>query len=231
MSYIFPFLHSVNISPSKDMILRQHQSDIIKSGDLNENLSILSTIQRITFYTLSNEDILKANEKDILAAYKRACMVLVYDLNNKKGRIKVEIKKLGSVDKRSFLSELEKHDYASFKDIQEWGLFEDSLSEFVITLNSFEKFADLRQLIIHNPSTKSSSQKASLAKSLIRSLLKEISPEEREKLENVGVGKKGLKSVVRERISDSQFSELFNSNSKTYQNRWSEVLNEQKSKD
>ena len=84
MSYIFPFLHSVNLSPSKDRILSQHQSDIIKSGDLNEDLSILSTIQLITFYTLSNEEILQANEKEILAAYKRACMLLVNDLNQKK---------------------------------------------------------------------------------------------------------------------------------------------------
>lgn len=229
---MFPSLDVTKQITDPDRILMAHKSRIIQSSELmDEALPILSAIQRLTCYTLTNEKISDATLADILLAYKCACILLIADLKNKKSTIKLNLQGSGSIDKQSFLPALEKHEFADFKNLNDWNCLAESLAPYLIKLNSLEKFADLKGLIKHKSSLISNSQRASQARALITNILKEIPQEERKKLEDVPIGQKGLKSAVRERISTQQFRELFNSNNKDFQNRWSEVLKKQKSKD
>lgn len=229
---MFESLNPANRLNDNHRILIIHKSNITKSDDLvDEALPILSVIQRLTRYTLTDEEIANAKEEDLLEAYNGACILLIDDLKNKKSTLKVNLKALGGIDKQSFLSALEKHEFVEFKDMSSWDRLANTLSPYLITLNSLEKFADSRGLISCRSSLMSNSQKASQARALITNILKAIPKEEREILEKVAIGQKGLKSAVRERISSQQFRDLFDSKNKNFQNRWGDVLKKQKSKE
>lgn len=202
-----------------------HKIEIKNAQMSDQQLSLLHTTQLLISYVHSSEQIDKFTEKALVEAYKSALAALINDLQSYKGKIKVEIGAYGKADKYQFVSKLET---VKFSNLAECVESFDNYSPYIFKRDSLKKYAEMNDLISYVPSLPSSPKTASKARSLIERILNDISEEERKSLENVGIGRKGLKSTVRAKITFSEFKELFNGSETTFKNRWIEVLNHQK---
>jgi len=223
-THLFPFLHEY-VPP--EFFASTHVKQILEAKTLNGSLPILSAIQLLLSCVSDSDELHACSEYELVAQYVNTLIRIKNDLKNDKNIIKFEPNKFGPVESKDFLESLDNYDFKSIKTLREWINFLNNFSMFRIhSRNIFKLKRDIDSKNKNSYSPISKRDQADKARQLIFKTLALIPEGEQKELLKVEKGKRGLKKEIRLLISEEDYKKFFDSNEKTFANRWSEVLPE-----
>ncbi|OAL78416.1 hypothetical protein AY606_08255 [Acinetobacter sp. SFB] len=223
-THLFPFLSE--LPPPAIFFIDEHRAQIFAAQNLNGSLSLLTAIQLLVDCVSDSNEIQKYSESQLVVEYVNALIKIKSDLKGPKNTIEIELNKLGIIDKAVFLADLDSYDFKSIKTLQEWINFLKKFSNYKIHSRTIRKLGrKINPEIQDNLDLISKRDQAEKARQLIYQILNLISEEERKRLLNIEKGRKGLKDKIKKIIiNNGDYKKYFDSNDKTFSNRWSEVL-------
>ena len=232
MTQLFNVREQVQIYAAEAELLQQHKTAITNSYTLNEELSISFAIQLLCFYSIEDKlDINNLTSTDILTDYKNILRLLKSTFRSEKTGKNLKCGKLWITDLSELIELINQVLASAILSLQDWDKFLNKFSEYKIHARYIRKLAqnqgyDLSRIPVIRTST--SHDNAKEARALILECIKFDNPEQLVKLYYAPIGVSGLKSYIKTKINRQDYINLFNSNSKTFTNRWNEVLPEVK---
>lgn len=232
MTQLFGVLEQVQIQAAEAELLQQHKTAITNSYTLSEELSISSAIQLLCFYSIDDKlDTNNLTSKDILTHYKNILRLLKSNLRSGKTGKNLKCGKFWITETSEIIELINQVLSSTILSLQDWDKLLNRFSEYRIHARYIRKLAQNQGCDLSGIpaiATSSSHGKAKKARALILECVKSDNPEMLVKLYHAPIGAQGLKSYIQEKINRQDYIDLFNSNSKTFTNRWNTVLPEVK---
>lgn len=204
--------------------LNAHKEKINQSSLLMNEISCLDAIGLLISNAYGKE-IDSWNEKRLLKEYSEALIALHSEAKNEKRPLEVTIGVYQTTSNHKFIEEVDKINFDNFSSIDEWDRLANKLSKYTIQARSIRKMLNRINFRHIQNSDISSKKRIEQGRNLIRKLYKELSLEELELATLATQGKKGLKGLIKNKISRKDYLELF-PGQYDFKNRWSEVVND-----
>lgn len=204
--------------------LNAHKEKINQSSLLMNEISCLDAIGLLISNAYGKE-IDSWNEKRLLKEYSEALIALHSEAKNEKRPLEVTIGVYQTISNHKFIEEVDKINFDNFSSIDEWDRLANKLSKYTIQARSIRKMLNRINFRHIQNSDISSKKRIEQGRNLIRKLYKELSLEELELATLATQGKKGLKGLIKNKISRKDYLELF-PGQYDFKNRWSEVVND-----
>lgn len=189
---------------------------------VKEKLTISQFVHMFISNMYDKTEISTWDEKIILSEYVQVLLKIQDEV--KRGSIVVEIGKYGVLADSKFLVIFDKYNFLSISSFGYWDKFISYLNNYLIDIKFLEKL--LKKL---NPLNEVSSNKtrrnAELGRQKLREALSQITLAEFEEACRATQGEKGLRFLVKSKISPQDFNYLY-PHDYDFKNRWKEVKSE-----
>lgn len=204
--------------------LNQHKEKINQASLLMDEISCFDAI-RLLVSSAYGKEIDSWNESRLIKEYSEALIALHSEAKNEKRPIELTIGVYKTISNHKFIEEVDLIDFENFSSVAEWDGLANKLSKYSIQARYIRKIVNRFNFKHIQNSDMPSKQRIEQGRNLIKKLYKELLPEELELATLATQGKKGLKSLIKSKISRKDYLELF-PGQYDFKNRWDEVAKE-----
>lgn len=196
---------------------------IFATNYMNEKLSIHQSLQLFLACAHDRTTIKNWTEND-LVKYLIYSLIKIRDEARKiKSPIKIELGPYEVVDHQEFLDELKQFNFRDISTLENWYKFMDHFSDYSIHSRNIRTLMirlgyETNITISHN----TNKERATLGKKKIIDILNSLTIDEKNVASSATQGCKGLKALVKSKISHKEMYELF-PNKYDFNNRWNEI--------
>lgn len=211
-------------SKREQLRLNHHKEKLHQAILLMDEISCLDAVRMLVFNAYGKE-IDSWDERRLVKEYSEALIALHSEAKNGKRSIELTIGIYKTLSNHKFIAEVDVIDFENFSSIKQWDDLDDKLSKYAVQARYIRKIVNKFNFQHIQNSDMPSKQRIEQGRNLIRKLYKDLSPEEFELATVATHGKKGLKGLIKSKISRKDYFELF-PGQYDFKNRWDEVAKE-----